>query len=103
MKKLLFPVLLLTIFFACNTEDPEPTDGYEGYTLVWSDEFNSILNPDNWVYEVGDGTDYGLAPGWGNAERQLYTSSSQKTICLDDRIFREFKTMIIIIIFKKPS
>ncbi len=51
-----------------------PTSGYttpttyEGYKMVWSDEFDgSELNPANWVYETGTG-----ANGWGNNELQYY-------------------------------
>lgn len=75
MKKILVPTLLILTFAACK-KDPTPTDtGYDGYTLVWSDEFNADISPDNWNFEIGDGTAYGLPPGWGNAERQLYTNS----------------------------
>lgn len=55
--------------------DPGPT----GWSLVWSDEFNDPAgtppNPDNWGYEIGDGTINGI-PGWGNAELQYYTNST---------------------------
>ena len=54
-------------------DDPVP----EGYSLVWADEFNGdVISPDNWNFEYGDGTDYGLPPGWGNNELQLYTDAS---------------------------
>lgn len=44
-------------------------------TMVWSDEFNgSELNLNNWEYQYGDGTGYGI-PGWGNNELQYYTDS----------------------------
>ena len=52
--------------------DPGPT----GWSMVWSDEFNDPAgtppNPENWGYEIGDGTVNGI-PGWGNAELQYYT------------------------------
>lgn len=86
MKNVFFLFLILTAFAACNSDD-EPTPSgspYEGYTLVWSDEFDSNISSDNWVYELGDGTDYGLPPGWGNAERQLYTSSQNNSLVLAD-------------------
>ncbi len=60
-------------FIACNKENPDNEN--EGYTLIWSDEFDTEINPLHWNFEIGDGTDYGLPPGWGNSERQLYTSS----------------------------
>ncbi|MCA9256927.1 MAG: glycoside hydrolase family 16 protein, partial [Phycisphaerales bacterium] len=42
--------------------------------LIWSDEFDgTTLNANNWSYQLGDGSQYGLA-GWGNNELQYYTS-----------------------------
>lgn len=42
--------------------------------LVWSDEFDGeTLNRENWDYQTGDGTGYGLPSGWGNNESQYYT------------------------------
>lgn len=56
-----------------NTGIPVPS----GYQLVWYDEFDAnSIDPANWNFETGDGTDYGLPPGWGNDEKQIYTSSS---------------------------
>ncbi len=44
---------------------------YEGYDLVWHDEVDgNDIDPDNWVFEIGDG-----CPdlcGWGNNESQYY-------------------------------
>lgn len=48
---------------------------YEGYTLVWNDEFSvNSINPNNWVFEIGTG-----CPdlcGWGNDELQYYRSQN---------------------------
>jgi beta-glucanase (GH16 family) len=53
-----------------------PNDGfesplaYEGYNLVWQDEFNGNSLSSDWVFELGDG-----CPdlcGWGNNELQTY-------------------------------
>ncbi len=47
-------------------------DPLEGYTLLWSDEFEgNQLNMDNWVYEEGNGTQ-----GWGNWELQYYSRNN---------------------------
>jgi len=55
-----------------------PDPGPAGWSMVWSDEFNDPAgtspNPDNWGYEIDDGTVNGI-PGWGNSERQYYTDS----------------------------
>ncbi len=41
---------------------------YDGYTLVWNDEFDgSSLNTEYWNYQIGTGT-----WGWGNNELQYY-------------------------------
>lgn len=54
----------------------EPSIDSEGYSLVWSDEFDSMtLDPDKWLIEVnGD--------GGGNAELQYYDESGI-SLCQD--------------------
>jgi beta-glucanase (GH16 family) len=49
--------------------------------LVWSDEFdqNGTPNPDNWSFEIGDGTAQGI-PGWGNDELQYYTDRPENAV-----------------------
>lgn len=48
------------------------------WELVWSDEFNGTsLDLTKWSFQTGDGTQYGLPSGWGNNERQFYTSRTQ--------------------------
>lgn len=57
-----------------------PDPGPAGWSLVWADEFDepagTLPNPDNWGYEIGDGTVNGI-PGWGNSELQYYTDSPE--------------------------
>lgn len=44
--------------------------------LVWEDNFDgNTLNPKTWTYEIGDGCAKGNC-GWGNAEMEYYTNSS---------------------------
>lgn len=43
---------------------------YEGYTMVWSDEFDTQNLSSDWVFEVGDGCPN--LCGWGNNELQYY-------------------------------
>ncbi len=82
---ILFFALISFLVLSCNKDDKtdEPNDQTnvpDDYSLVWSDEFNnSTINMDNWQYETGDGTDYGLPPGWGNNELQLYTESEDNS------------------------
>ena len=50
-------------------------ESYEGYTLVWEDEFTGTsLNGSDWNFEIGDG-----CPdlcGWGNNELQSYAEDN---------------------------
>ena len=47
-----------------------PDKGYDGMTLVWSDEFNgNMVNPANWKFDIGRGANN---DGWGNGELQYY-------------------------------
>ncbi len=73
---LFISAILLCSLSACakdnfnGEEEPEKPDGYapEGYSLVWSDEFDNTSNglPDNkWWFETGNN-------GWGNNEPQYY-------------------------------
>jgi len=64
-----------TVMFEFETLDREiPTSGYstpltyDGFKLVWHDEFDGrSLNTFDWNYEIGNG-----AHGWGNYEEQYY-------------------------------
>lgn len=48
----------------------------DALTLVWSDEFDAAqLDPQDWFFEEGDGSQYGI-PGWGNNELQWYLPNS---------------------------
>lgn len=49
-------------------------DNYEGYNLVWQDEFNGTsLNTSDWTHEIGTGSG-----GWGNNELQYYRPENTK-------------------------
>ncbi|MDP5171081.1 MAG: glycoside hydrolase family 16 protein [Bacteroidia bacterium] len=91
MKNLPIYGLALLALTACKVEPEEmkpvdkgPTE-YEGYTLVWNDEFDDAsISSLNWTYELGDGSDYGLAAGWGNEEEQIYTNSAENSFIEND-------------------
>jgi beta-glucanase (GH16 family) len=56
--------------------DNLPVTGTSGLELVWSDEFNAEkLDPEVWLFERGDGSQYGIS-GWGNNELQYYLEDS---------------------------
>lgn len=48
---------------------------------IWSDEFDTNGSPDaaNWSYDIGDGCNVNLC-GWGNNEKQYYTSRPENVI-----------------------
>jgi beta-glucanase (GH16 family) len=52
-----------------STGFESPMD-YNGYSLVWNDEFNSNSLSSDWVFEIGDGCPN--LCGWGNNEQQFY-------------------------------
>jgi beta-glucanase (GH16 family) len=79
-KQLVFLIIAASgLIFACNKVNEDKKNQVEipeGYSLLWADEFDgSSVNPVNWQYETGDGTDYGLPAGWGNNEKQIYTNN----------------------------
>jgi len=48
---------------------------YDGYTLVWNDEFSgNVINSNYWVFETGTGCPH--LCGWGNEELQYYRSQN---------------------------
>ena len=52
---------------------------YDGYNLVWSDEFDGTkLDSSKWGYDIGNGN-----WGWGNGELQYYTSNSRNSSVAD--------------------
>ncbi|MFC7680220.1 family 16 glycosylhydrolase [Paenibacillus sp. GCM10028914] len=66
-----------------------PSDpGIEGVNLIWQDEFNgNALDTSKWNYETGyyineDPNSW----GWGNAELQHYTNSSQNVFVQDGKL-----------------
>ncbi len=92
MKKYLILLLSLFILSSCTGElvkretAPAPTEYIEdylssnGYTLVWSDEFNgSEINKENWIHEEWHGQD-------GNNEQQHYTDHPNNSFIQDDKL-----------------
>ena len=56
--------------------DNSPVSPSTTLALVWADEFDGDqLDPENWFFETGDGSQYGI-PGWGNNELQWYLPDS---------------------------
>lgn len=69
----------LDVSAAYKTEVPDVLS-YDGYTLVWSDEFNgTVLNRSDWNVELH-------APGWVNAELQEYVDSTDNIYLQDGKL-----------------
>ena len=66
----------------------ESPTSYQGYSLVWSDEFlGTELNTADWTHEFGNGCP--SLCGWGNSELQSY--SSQNTTVANGHLTIEAK------------
>ncbi|HXM97643.1 MAG TPA: glycoside hydrolase family 16 protein [Candidatus Dormibacteraeota bacterium] len=90
MKRIKFSAITSLCTFSlfllsCNggATAPPPPPGGSGYTLVWSDEFNTAngSQPDTskWVYDAG-------GDGWGNNELEYYTSRPQNAQIQDGNL-----------------
>jgi len=64
----------------------ETVDVESKWVLTWSDEFDGeSIDLTKWTHMIGDGTDYGEQPGWGNNEKQFYTDDPANSgIIIDD-------------------
>ncbi len=59
------------LFFPVDTTGYSSPKYYPGYSLAWSDEFDSNqINQNNWSFDIGNNN------GWGNAELEYYTNST---------------------------
>ncbi len=62
-----------------STDDflDEPVGKYEGYSMVWNDEFDGdALDTTKWSCQIGTGTSEGLTD-WGNQELEYYTDREE--------------------------
>ena len=58
---------------AIAVPDEAPIVAYDGYQLVWHDEFDGdAIDPENWTYDIGGW-------GWGNGEAQYYTDRPENS------------------------
>lgn len=63
---------MIVCLISCDLDETQEVVTLDN--LVWADEFDveGAPNPQNWNFEIGDGTAQGI-PGWGNNELQYYT------------------------------
>src|SRR5271165_3834487 len=70
----LLPLVHLAPFFALANPPQAVPSSPLGYTITWSDEFNSpdgtTPDPAKWTYDLG-------GHGWGNEELEFYTNHPQ--------------------------
>ncbi len=79
MKKLLSGLMLLCLLLAC-TALAEDIPQYEGYDLLWHDEFDGEkLNRDNWNMEY-------RRAGWTNNELQSYIADEANIFIRDGKL-----------------
>ena len=89
MKKLAAIITAITLVAAGINFTPKKVEasvtssqGSSSWSLVWSDEFNqtsgSTVNSNYWQFDIGTGN-----WGWGNAELQYYTNSTENVRVLD--------------------
>lgn len=63
----------------------ETPKSYDGYNLVWSDEFEAEeLDRSKWSFHYGDGCPY--LCGWGNRELQYYTDEPENVYVQDGHL-----------------
>jgi len=82
-KKCIDLVLISILFMSCSdSTGPEERE----WNLVWQDEFNGsagqLLDTTKWNMQIGDGTLYGLPPGWGNNQLE-YVTERPENVSLD--------------------
>ncbi|MEN8124903.1 MAG: glycoside hydrolase family 16 protein [Bacteroidota bacterium] len=68
-----------------GNEDYVTPSSYEGWKLVWEDEFDgNEINKNWWTHEIGSGSN-----GWGNNELEYYTDSEENSRVEDGNLIIE--------------
>ncbi|WP_046758147.1 glycoside hydrolase family 16 protein [Kordia jejudonensis] len=70
-------IISSTVFVSCDADETQTVATLNN--LVMADEFDVDGAPNSslWTYDLGDGTQQGLPPGWGNNELQVYTNNAE--------------------------
>src|SRR5882724_7390453 len=72
-----------SLAITCFSQNPAPSPTSNGWTLVWSDEFDgpngSSVDRTKWVVETGGN-------GWGNQELEYYTDRSENASTHDGNL-----------------
>lgn len=92
MWRLLGVAIILSSIGACTKSVEEAANcqfpNAEEMRLVWSDEFDeAIINLEKWSYDTAGGCQFGNdLCGWGNNEKQYYTSRSDNSFIEDGNL-----------------
>ena len=71
-------------FYSCDTDETQRVTTLEN--LVFEEDFSgSELDMSIWSYDIGDGSDQGIA-GWGNDELQTYTDRPENIKVEDGKL-----------------
>jgi len=76
-------IVVISLAITCFSQNPATPPRSNGWTVVWSDEFNgpdgSSVDRTKWVVETG-------GEGWGNRELEYYTDRSENATMHDGNL-----------------
>jgi beta-glucanase (GH16 family) len=76
-------IVVTSLAITCFSQNPATPPSSNGWTVVWSDEFNgpdgSSIDRTKWVVETG-------GEGWGNQELEYYTDRSENASMRDGNL-----------------
>lgn len=70
---IMLSVALFLLCISCETDETQTVTTFTKLTFEDNFDTDGPIDAASWSYELGDGTDNGLPPGWGNSELQYYT------------------------------
>ena len=70
---IILSVGLVLLCISCETDETQTVITLTNLTFEDNFDTDGPIAAASWNYELGDGTDNGLPPGWGNNELQYYT------------------------------
>ncbi|WP_246944893.1 carbohydrate binding domain-containing protein [Bacillus pinisoli] len=101
MKRILlvllcFFLILPTAALGNQNQEKVKKSSKSEWELVWSDEFEGKeIDRTKWTYDLGnwivDEDGNGVAPGWGNNEKEFYTDSSENAYVKDGKLIIQAK------------
>lgn len=81
--RIFFILTVILILSGCTAKKSDNNNSvmYDGYELVWSDEFDykGLPDPEKWLFDTE-----GNEAGWGNHEAQFYTEAREENARVED-------------------